>query len=204
LAQTGNFFAYRAFTMQDGQITAAAEAGNRPPAGGAERRRLRIGDRWCVDATTPPAPAVHLHGRTPDKIIRGLNHYVALTLSRHTIYATALALRVDAARQELQWSGGGHPPAFLFRQSNLKLELLESTGLLLGAVDRDDYQTTCSATHFSPGDVLIAYTDGVSEATNPAGVQLGTAGMHWLISETCAAEADPAKWPAAILRAVLG
>ena len=142
----------------------------------------------------------------PEEILRGLNRYVALTLSRHTIYATALAVRVDAASGELRWASGGHPPAFVRRVSSIEggLESLDSTAPLLGAVDGDEYEVADCHTMFAPGDVLIAYTDGVCEACEPGGAQLGVEGTQRLIASACAARLEPAHWPAAILRGVLG
>jgi len=154
-----------------------------------------LGELERLFAETPDAP--------PDKVIRGLNHYIALTLSRHTIFATALALRVDAAIGELQWSGAGHPPAYLRRNGNSTLLPLDSNGLLLGVVDGDDYTLSTSSTRFAPGDILIAYTDGVCEAVDPDGAFLGTAGTQKLIADAAHSNGDAAHWPAALLQAVL-
>jgi sigma-B regulation protein RsbU (phosphoserine phosphatase) len=141
----------------------------------------------------------------PEEILRGLNRYVALTLSRHTIFATAFVARVDAASGELRWASGGHPTAFVRRAANGQvLQPLESTAALLGVIAADEYDVVGYTTTLSDGDVLIAYTDGVCEACDLAGTQLGTNGTHRLIVQACARQPDPAQWPCAILRGVLG
>lgn len=144
-------------------------------------------------------------GTPPEEILRGLNRYVALTLSRHTIFATAFVARVDAASGELRWASGGHPTAFLRRAGNgSALEPLESTSTLLGALAADDYDVVGCTTRLSDGDVLIAYTDGVCEACDRAGTQLGTAGTQRVIAQACVAQSDSSQWPGAILHSVLG
>lgn len=154
-----------------------------------------IGELERLFAESPDAP--------PDAVLLGLNRYVALTLSRHTIYATALCVRLNTRARTLEWASGGHPPAFV-RRPNGQLEALDTTGPLLGLdEEHGGLFETCGKTVMGAGDVLVAYTDGLCEAANPAGEQLGTDGVRRLISEVSADGKSPRGWPRAMLNGVL-
>lgn len=141
---------------------------------------------------------------TPEQILVGLNRYVALTLSRHTIFATAFAARIDATVGELRWAGAGHPEAFIRRAAGVRpLETLESAAPMLGVLIGDEYVARGCSAPLTAGDALIVYTDGVCEASDRAGVQLGLPGTQRVIAYACAAHPHPADWPAAILTGVL-
>ena len=53
------------------------------------------------------------------------------------------------------------------------------------------------------GPMGIACTDGVCEARDRSGAQLGLPGTQRVIADACAAHPRAADWPAAILRGVL-
>ncbi|HEX4795355.1 MAG TPA: PP2C family protein-serine/threonine phosphatase [Humisphaera sp.] len=138
----------------------------------------------------------------PDHILRGLNRYVALTLARHTIFATAFCVRLDTKSGSLHWANGGHPPAFV-RRADGRIEPLDSTAPLLGAVNGDDFFNDVAQTSLALGDVLLVYTDGLSEASNPHGVQLGTEGVRRLIANVAGDGQTIPNWPRAMLNGAL-
>ncbi len=86
------------------------------------------------------------------------------------LFVTAFACVVDTATGEVRYANAGHNPPVLRlggKQSYLKCR----PGLVLGAMDVVKYregQFTCS-----PGDGLLLYTDGVSEASNSAQEMFG-------------------------------
>src|SRR5207253_7984992 len=49
----------------------------------------------------------------PGEVLSALNRYVHLTLATHSVYVTALCLRIDQHSGTLEYASGGHPPAFL-------------------------------------------------------------------------------------------
>jgi len=62
-----------------------------------------------------------------------------------------------------EFVGAGHNPAYLFRAASGEIEELESQGMILGAFPSAKY--TSSPLQIDPGDVLVVYSDGVTEAT---------------------------------------
>ena len=81
------------------------------------------------------------------------------------LFVTAFACVVDTATGEVRFANAGHNPPVL--KQNGKLSYLKcKPGLVLGAMDVVRYREgsfTCS-----PGDGLLLYTDGVSEAADEA------------------------------------
>ena len=152
-----------------------------------------VGELERLFAENPATP--------PGEVLRGLNRYVTLTLARHQLYATALCVRVDAAGGEIEWANGGHPPAYL-RRGGGEVQVLDPTAPMLGVLDPDDFDPAPQKLPFSVGDVVLAYTDGASEACNGRGEQIGTAGVLKLFASASSDGKAPTEWPAMILREV--
>jgi len=138
-------------------------------------------------------------GSTPGDLLGGLNEYLYHTLANHSVYATAIFVRIDPNSSRLIWASAGHPPA-LVRTIDGRIERLESTTLVLGACRGDDFATSERSCQFFPGDVLIAYTDGALEARNSAGRMLGVEGLVRIVAS--ARPDEKGGWASAILRAV--
>jgi serine phosphatase RsbU (regulator of sigma subunit) len=118
---------------------------------------------------------------TPAELLTGLNKYLHHTLASHSVYATALCIRVDPAQDELTWASAGHPPAFL-RAADGTIDQLDSTTLVLGACKGDDFDPNQQTSKFTRGDALIAYTDGAIESRNAQGRMLGVNGFRAMIA----------------------
>jgi serine phosphatase RsbU (regulator of sigma subunit) len=77
---------------------------------------------------------------------------------------------LDATAGTMTYANAGHNPPLLFQGS--QHEELDKTGIPLGLfVGRQWNQRTVS---LDPGDALVVYTDGVSEAQDSAGGEYGT------------------------------
>ncbi|MFM9956901.1 MAG: SpoIIE family protein phosphatase [Phycisphaerales bacterium] len=118
---------------------------------------------------------------SPADLLTGLNNYLHHTLANHSVYATALCMRVDSSRDELTWASAGHPPAFL-RAADGTVDQLDSTTMVLGACKGGDFDANQQTMRFAKGDSVIAYTDGAIEARNAAGRMLGVAGMRSMVA----------------------
>jgi serine phosphatase RsbU (regulator of sigma subunit) len=121
---------------------------------------------------------------TPGELLDALNRYVHLTLAEHSVYVTALCLRVDPnlpAERAMEYASGGHPPAFV-RTVDGKVEELGSTAFVLGAVPTEAFDAGERCVRFGPGDSVIAYTDGAIEARDQSGRMLRIEGMLRLVA----------------------
>jgi serine phosphatase RsbU (regulator of sigma subunit) len=135
----------------------------------------------------------------PGEVLRRLNRYVHLTLAKHSIFVTALCLRVDPLNGTIEHASAGHPPAFL-RGSDGTIRELESTAIVLGAMADRDFDPAPEVHTFGPGDSLIAYTDGATEARSEKGDMLRVDGLRRLLADPTPIQ--PGTWPERILDVV--
>ena len=105
----------------------------------------------------------------PEVIVAGVNRDVCLTASTVPL-ASLFVARLDAATGTLDYCSAGHPPALLLR-SNGELEALSEGGLLLGVLPTAPYVR--GSVQLGPGDVLLAYSDGVLETVNNSDEEFG-------------------------------
>ena len=126
----------------------------------------------------------------PGEVLSLLNRYIHLTMVRHNIYVTALAIMLDPYEGRLHWANAGHPPAFL-RGVNNNVAQLAATTVLLGALEAREFDPEQRIMELSPGDSLIVYTDGVYEARDRSLQMLGLKALGRLMN----AQPAPANWP---------
>jgi sigma-B regulation protein RsbU (phosphoserine phosphatase) len=104
---------------------------------------------------TPPRP-----GELLAKVNTLVFHNIQLNKIVSLFYA-----HVDPVRATLSYANAGHPPAFLFRDGDpLRLG---ATGTLLGVHGDSAYQE--KEIPLERGDLLLAYTDGLSDVPNTSG-----------------------------------
>lgn len=77
-------------------------------------------------------------------------------------------------------NAGQNPP--LIRRRDGRFDRLTPTGVALGMSDRATYGTV--ETRIEPGDLLIMYSDGITEAENPAGHPLEESGLQAVIDRS--------------------
>jgi serine phosphatase RsbU (regulator of sigma subunit)/uncharacterized integral membrane protein len=127
----------------------------------------------------------------PGELLRILNRYVALTLAKHSIFATAVCFRIDAASGKLSYASGGHPPAFI-RGVDGTLRDLDPTSFVLGACADRDFDPGERQVDFFEGDSLIAYTDGAIESRSIEGKMLKIDGLRRILASPAVAGAGGA------------
>jgi serine phosphatase RsbU (regulator of sigma subunit) len=120
---------------------------------------------------------------SPGEVLNHLNRYINLTLSKHSIFATAVCFRVKASTNILEYASGGHPPSFL-RGVDGTIRDLEATTFMLGACKDKDFDSLQTEVEFGPGDTLIAYTDGAIEARSAEGKMLNIEGLRRILASS--------------------
>jgi serine phosphatase RsbU (regulator of sigma subunit)/catechol 2,3-dioxygenase-like lactoylglutathione lyase family enzyme len=88
----------------------------------------------------------------------------------NSAYATLFFAEYDDRAQCLRFVNCGHLCGLLFRGGN-EIERLDATGTVLGLFSEWDGEI--GECHLQPGDTLVLYTDGVTEAINDAGEEFG-------------------------------
>jgi sigma-B regulation protein RsbU (phosphoserine phosphatase) len=108
-------------------------------------------------------------------------------------YATLFYAVLDNGARTLRYVNAGHNPPMVIRRDN-SIDWLEIGGAPIGMFP--DWKYEEGAVDLHPGDLVLAYTDGIIEATNPAGEEWGIEGL-----QKAAAECD-APTPDDIVRAI--
>ena len=109
-------------------------------------------------------------------------------------FVTAIYGVLDLQNRRFTYVNAGHNPAIVFRAATGRMDQLDATGPLLGTLEGATYKERHVEIH--PGDVVVLYTDGVTEALSPEGELFG---MERLQEVVRARAADGA---GAVLRAI--
>jgi serine phosphatase RsbU (regulator of sigma subunit)/predicted enzyme related to lactoylglutathione lyase len=94
-------------------------------------------------------------------------------------YATLFYAEYDSLSRRLRYANCGHLPGLLFRTS--AVEKLESANTVIGLFD--SWECSLSETAMASGDILVLYTDGVTEAMDDSEEEFGEARLIDTIRE---------------------
>lgn len=109
-----------------------------------------------------------VHGEDVAQIMAGVNRRLCESVSEGR-FATLFYGILNADTKELDFVNAGHNPPMLFRKSagGSEVHRLRATGTIVGAFPEQRYDQRHFALH--SGDVLVLFSDGVTEAMNEAG-----------------------------------
>jgi serine phosphatase RsbU (regulator of sigma subunit)/catechol 2,3-dioxygenase-like lactoylglutathione lyase family enzyme len=133
----------------------------------------------------------------PERFLRSVNQLLFENTADGD-YATVFFAEYDDDTRKLRYSNCGHPPALLLR-GDARLERLRATSTVVGLFEKWD--CAMKECELAPGDAILLYTDGVTEALNGDGEEFGeerlleAARQHRELSlpELLAAVADQAR-----------
>jgi serine phosphatase RsbU (regulator of sigma subunit) len=98
-------------------------------------------------------------------------------------FMTMLYLTWDAKNKKLSYSSAGHEHILVHRANTNQVETILSGGFMLGMVYEIDTFLEDRELSLEPGDKAILYTDGVTEARNPAEELFGLKRLTDIISQ---------------------
>jgi sigma-B regulation protein RsbU (phosphoserine phosphatase) len=96
-----------------------------------------------------------------------------------TMFCAVLNLRTG----DLIYANAGHNPPLLARLAGGRESVAEPPGPVLGVAPAAIYVNY--SRRLQPGDLLLLYTDGVTEAMNPAGAMFGDQGLEDYLEREC-------------------
>jgi sigma-B regulation protein RsbU (phosphoserine phosphatase) len=110
-----------------------------------------------------------------------LNNMVSLN-SPPDRFITFFIMILDSMGHTLTWVNAGHNFPYLYRPSSDELIELQASGLPLGMIEDMKYESR--EIKLQADDVLMLYTDGVTEAMNKSGDQYGEERLKTLVRRT--------------------
>jgi phosphoserine phosphatase RsbU/P len=97
-------------------------------------------------------------------------------------YATLFFAEYQDTTGRLRYVNCGHLPPLLFRRDGT-LERLDSSSTILGMFS--DWECSSAETELAPGDTLLLFTDGITEAMSMEGREFGEQGLIELVRAEC-------------------
>ncbi|MBV9923580.1 MAG: SpoIIE family protein phosphatase [Acidobacteria bacterium] len=112
------------------------------------------------------------------ELVSAVNRYLADNTPANR-FVTLFYAELDPLTGSLSFINAGHNPPIIAHEGGT-LEQLGAGGLPLGIVPDFDYRE--GRTQLRAGDVLVAYSDGVTEQTNPQGEEFGTVRLREVVA----------------------
>ncbi len=135
---------------------------------------------------------------SPSDVIKRLNQIFCHNINL-TKFVTIFLARYDPETRTLHYCNAGHNPPLLCRANKLEpVNWLDSTSAAIGLVE--DFQFVGTHVKLAAGDLLLLYTDGVTEALNSTEEEFGTVRLAEMMLRN--PEASPQELVAALRRSV--
>jgi len=124
--------------------------------------------------------ATAMSGRTPAEALHRANELI-LTDARSDLFVTIFYGVLDPKSARFTYANAGHNPPIWFEAKSHTTHFMKEHGIAIGVVPEvlvKDANVT-----LSPGDVMLLYTDGVTEAFNVEGEEFGEKRLEQVIRD---------------------
>ncbi|MFQ3680330.1 MAG: PP2C family protein-serine/threonine phosphatase [Pseudanabaenaceae cyanobacterium] len=108
-----------------------------------------------------------LRGLAPAATLQALNAAMYEDLERSHRFLTLFYAEYDPESRILTYGNAAHPPALLWRARQRNLRILDAAGSLIGLDGDSQYEA--GSVRLQPGDTVVFYTDGLTEAMGANG-----------------------------------
>ncbi|MBP1466345.1 SpoIIE family protein phosphatase [Candidatus Chloroploca sp. M-50] len=109
--------------------------------------------------------ATAIDGRRPDEVLERANRLI-LADSRAGLFVTCFYAIIEIDTGLVSFANGGHNYPLLWQAATRTVRPLRAQGIVLGIVPEPTFELQEFV--MAPGDVLLFYTDGITEAMNQA------------------------------------
>jgi serine phosphatase RsbU (regulator of sigma subunit) len=107
-----------------------------------------------------------------DRLLAALNNALVRDLEKGSFVSIVL-LRYSPTTQKVAFAGGGHEHLLVCRPRTGNVERIRSGGVVLGLSADVSGKLEERPLDLAPGDQVVLYTDGATEAASPEGEELG-------------------------------
>ena len=122
------------------------------------------------------------------KAVQLTNNYIAINHGDLAMFATLFFGILDTDSGSLSYINGGHEPLLIVGSGGGVKERLTATGPSVGIEPKINFKFQQS--HMDPGDILLGYTDGVTEASAPDGAFFTASSLMSILEKPASSAAD--------------
>jgi len=108
-----------------------------------------------------------LNRHSPAKILQHLNRVMYADLDKSHRFVTLFYSEYDPQTQILSYSNAAHNPPLFWEMASQTIQRLDTEGMLIGVEADSEYSD--AEIQLAPGDTILYYTDGFTDAVNPHG-----------------------------------
>jgi len=101
-------------------------------------------------------------------------------------FISAIIFLVNTTTRTIRYARGGHCPVLYYHATTDQVEYFKDKGVALGMIRSNAYRNFARTEEFSfcPGDVMVLYTDGITEAKNAKGEEFGYDRLAAILAES--------------------
>ncbi|GAB4518548.1 MAG: hypothetical protein OHK0046_26300 [Anaerolineae bacterium] len=126
-------------------------------------------------------------GFSPAELLRHANRSI-IDNQQSRMFATVFVTYFDFATGRIEYGSGGHNPPLLYRASTQTCAYLEVEGVAMGLFPQAVFEE--AALTMEPGDVLVMYTDGITEVIDENEDEFGEDRLEALVIAQASAGAS--------------
>ena len=124
---------------------------------------------------------------SPKELLERANRTILSFNEQSQMFASIFIGYLDYASGELCYASGGHNPPLLYHASTGKCEYIKAKGVIVGMLE--DIQFAEESVTLQTGDVLVMYTDGITEAMTTLDEEFGLERLEAVITQFAAVPA---------------
>jgi sigma-B regulation protein RsbU (phosphoserine phosphatase) len=130
-----------------------------------------------------------LNRHSPAQILQQLNRVMYADLDQSHRFVTLFYSEYDPETRILSYSNAAHNPPLLWQAAHQKIQRLDTTGMLIGLDINSQYED--AQIQLSPGDTIMYYTDGFTDAVNQNGDRFDEGNLTRAFQQACQQSGTP-------------
>lgn len=122
----------------------------------------------------------------PDDFMKQANQALVFCLERGS-FISATYFIINTRTKKIRYARAGHCPVLYYCAAKRSFEYFKDKGVALGMVRNKSYANFIQAYEFEyrPGDLMVLYTDGITEAKDAKAEEFGYDRLKAAVSEVC-------------------
>ncbi|BAZ14856.1 hypothetical protein NIES4071_67260 [Calothrix sp. NIES-4071] len=130
-----------------------------------------------------------LHGHPPKRILQNLNRVMYADLENSNRFVTLFYSEFDPQTRTLYYSNAAHNPPLWWHAATRTITRLDTLGMLIGLDANSQYED--GQAQLEPGDVVIYYTDGLTDAASASGDRFDEENLISALNTACRIYSEP-------------